>query len=80
MRKSKTFWGCDVMARADALTLGADVTAPCKGCGRRVIGCHADCESYAVYRAYLQEKTASDSARDYIPMTDAGHKRIRRMI
>lgn len=69
-----------MMARAEALTLKANVTAPCKGCGRRVIGCHAHCESYAVYKEYLREKTAFDRARDDIPMTVEGNKRIKRMI
>lgn len=32
------------------------VTPPCKGCGRREVGCHGGCEQYQEYRAKVQAK------------------------
>ena len=29
---------------------------PCKGCAERYIGCHSDCEKYAVYRKLFDER------------------------
>ena len=35
------------------------IATPCKGCTRRTIGCHSNCEEYAEYREAMERLNAA---------------------
>lgn len=45
------------------------MTAPCKGCESRVVGCHGGCEKYIVYKAEM-EKAAQRRAEEKIALDE----------
>lgn len=61
------------------------MTAPCKDCGLRRIGCHAVCAAYAEYdAANVAARTARaavndvNSVRDGVPFTAAHGNKLKR--
>ena len=38
------------------------MTYECKGCEKRYVGCHSECEAYKAYKEYLAEMQAKELA------------------
>lgn len=55
------------------------LNAPCKGCGDRTPGCHANCPGYAAYRDQVRDLNDSariEEARDYARYSFDAHVRF----
>lgn len=49
-------------------------TAPCKGCEKRHIGCHATCEAYLEFHAERVKICAEQQTRDRINLPQSPKK------
>lgn len=49
------------------------MTAPCKDCERREVGCHAKCKEYLDYHEYNERCFINDTLCAYV--RDVGHAR-----
>lgn len=49
-------------------------TAPCKGCEKRHIGCHATCEVYLAYHAERVKICAEQQTRDRVNLPQSPKK------
>lgn len=55
------------------------MTAPCKGCPNRVVGCHGSCVLYGEFRAYMDEVNKQKILeREYWDATMEAHKKQKR--
>lgn len=53
--------------------------SPCKGCERRQVGCHGECEDYQIFRADIQKnKKKRDLAYSFTRKMYARKKMIKR--
>lgn len=57
------------------------ITAPCKDCQDRGLGCHSNCPKYAAYKAELEKEHKHKEETDYIDEIIAKlhkHRRLQR--
>lgn len=57
------------------------VTAPCKGCQDRHLGCHGTCEKYQEYKKIHEEEAAADRRRTdaYVDLYGYKLSKLRRL-
>lgn len=61
--------------------MAAIIQAPCKGCGRRELGCHVECPDYVAYQEENRRiKTEISKQRKRKAATDGFVKRQKELI